>query len=86
MVSLYGVQFGLAPEGGTEPAVTWQQPLAQGRFPNTEWKPGTIVADWAHLVLPGDLEPIVYRLEVRAVDTASEVGEPVVVGTITIEG
>ena len=67
-------------------AATWQQPLVQGRFPNTEWKPGTIVADWAHIALPGNLEPGVYRLEVRAVDAASEVGEPVVVGTITIEG
>jgi uncharacterized membrane protein len=86
MTRLYSAKLDLTAEGTTVAAATWTQPLVQVRFPNTEWQPGTIVADWVHLALPADLATGVYRLEVTAVDEDGQAGVPVGVAIINIEG
>lgn len=80
----YQARFDLIGSTATAPAATWTLPLVGGRFPNTTWQPGTIVADWVTLPLPTNLEPGEYRLYVSAAGSDDPDDKPVQLTTITV--
>lgn len=82
MGSGYKARFILVPEDEDEPAVSWTQPLVDGRFPNTQWQPEVIVGDWIRLMLPADVAPGRYTLLVEI--EGEDADPPVKIGNINL--
>jgi uncharacterized membrane protein len=82
MPRVYLARFDLIHSDSGSTIETWTQPLIQGedtlasRFPNPEWPPGLVVADWQPLLLPNDLDPGVYDLFVTILDGDKPAGQP----------
>lgn len=81
---VYDLRFDLLGENESTPSASWTRPLIQGRFPNTEWPPQTIIADWHPLPLPADLSPGRYDLVVTALANAEPAGQPVPLAAVVV--
>ena len=85
MSTSYEARFDLIAAGETDSAASWERPLVQGRFSNTDWQPGIVLADWLHLPLPPELQTGSYGLELSIIGHDGVEHEPLRLTTIEIQ-
>jgi hypothetical protein len=91
MSQAYQVRFDLAPvaegSGGVQRdrGTSWQGSIAGGRLPASDWRPGTVLADWHTLALPADLPPGRYDLSITVVDGDQPAGPTMRLTTLQVE-
>jgi uncharacterized membrane protein len=78
----YELQFDLVAENQPTPGASWTRALIDGRYPNTLWPPGIVVADWHPLPLPADLAPGRYTLHVTVLDGREPAGQTAHLATV----
>jgi hypothetical protein len=80
----YELQFHLVAETQPAPGESWTRALIDGRYPNTVWPPGTVVADWHPLSLSADLAPGRYTLHVTVLDDGAPAGQTAHLATVEV--